>query len=479
MLSGDDVDELDDNSGSSSSSVTEEDELAMDSDDHATPGSLCRAAIDSLTHQTKQQWVAGVPLQLRLKHAKQKEKAKQQKAKKGKAKPNKTPQSKRKAKAKDGEEKENSKTAKGHRKGKSTKVIAEQRAKTDKHIAKLHTLDSSDEDLDSKSEARPRKRTRTASEKPKPQRTYIAYIVINTPSLPVTKSRTTRFSKAATAIPQSNVSPISFYQRTTHPSFLSLVADKLNCDVKDLRMDDAQWQCMKPANSPRLTLNDTASYDAMLSMLANARKDQLVIRVLISEPKARRKIMVAVQSEHEYNDILPDGSSSLSIQEQMGLTVSNKKFARCLERLADRYQDNNMPKLFPGKNLGKAKEVSGVDLINAPHTMHFTVSNAMHPPRGGASTAAGAGATDTTFTSILPALGQFLRSFQPSSSAVPSPVPMPANQPVVSSSRSTDALDAFCLSYNIPVEDHDRLVMLLAAVRLRAITMAYVELCEV
>ncbi|TFK78353.1 hypothetical protein K466DRAFT_570890, partial [Polyporus arcularius HHB13444] len=398
----------------------------------------------------------------------------------GKAKSNKTPQSKRKAKAKDGEEKENSKTAKGHGKGKSTKVIAEQRAKTDKHIAKLHTLDSSDEDLDSESEARPRKRTRTASEEPKPQRTYIAYIVINTPSLPVTKSRTTRFSKAAAAIPQSNVSPISFYQRTTHPSFLSLVADKLNCDVKDLRMDDAQWQCMKPANSPRLTLNDTASYDAMLSMLANARKDQLVIRVLMSEPKARRKITVAVQSEHEYDDILPDGSSSLSIQEQMGLTVSNKKFARCLERLADRYQDNNMPELFPGKSVYErggnyfeltglrrqiwakqwAKEVPGVDLINAPHTMHFTVSNAMHPPRGGASTAAGAGATDTTFTSILPALGQFLRSFQPSSSAVPSPVPMPANQPVVSSSRSTDALDAFCLSYNIPVEDHDRLVML-------------------
>ncbi|KAI1798360.1 hypothetical protein LXA43DRAFT_1088470 [Ganoderma leucocontextum] len=340
-------------------------------------------------------------------------------------------------------------------------------------------------------------------------REYTAYILVQKPEPPQT--RTAKFTRAKPASELTSVEPVFFGPDETFEEFLVKIAKALSCTPNGIDLEETAWMFEKPKNGQKRPLRSEASYQAMIMQLYTRKQDSWVINVHTRPPKQTQKMRASVQSEHGYGDDYIKDPMGLSIREQ--IESAAQEHAPFMQRLEDRYPENNMLDVFPNKRvlarngqyweLNKArlqawaaawaKGKPGVDINSPPNSMHFDVKSTLHVPRNALvndpslrssvmvplAATSGMPLAHSSLDALLPALAQAQQQYQmmqmlqtlaaasAQSLNLPAAITAPSNAATTSKStlptppapanRSSLSLADFCAIYQIPGDDGMRL----------------------
>ncbi|TFK88282.1 hypothetical protein K466DRAFT_662405 [Polyporus arcularius HHB13444] len=399
-------DELEDNPRPTDLSEPEIDQLEADSDMEVNlsgrldPSTATGYLTKGLYNPTTMRWFNGP--QLKKNQQKKKKKVTNVKTKAKAA----VPKAKAKEKAKEeGKGKENQgKSAGEKRKSEDTDG--------DGHDDTVTILSSDGDDTPAK--PRTKRACTTVTAKPSPK--FIAYILLEQPPSAV-PARASKFTKASAVPEHSKHKPIMFSTDTPFPDFVAMLSASLNCEVNDVHLDTATWDYESAAKAKSKPLADVVSYDAMVTQVSNSAKNKQVINVRLPIPKrspiTKPRDVNSAQSEYAYEDILAN-PAAISVHEQIALSTQGDTFNGCMQRLDDHHRKDNYAALFPKKRMYKrdgrfweltqcrlvawaiawSKGEAGVDIDNAPNSIHFDHSAAMRVPHGAPAGHAPGGTVD-------------------------------------------------------------------------------------
>ncbi|KAJ7497586.1 hypothetical protein FB451DRAFT_238066 [Mycena latifolia] len=164
---------------------------------------------------------------------------------------------------------------------------------------------------------------------------------------PTTSRRKSKKSEAPETLQKG---PFKLSSTTTYASFLSKIASTLPCRTENIYQQKMFWKPQKPMNAQPLLLGNTEGYEAMVTAMAERKKERVVIVSMPppAEPMEDVNPWPTAEGDEpqpafDYSALeRPDASDSI---EQQKLTF-NKATKTEREKLEAEYPIGNCP-LFP------------------------------------------------------------------------------------------------------------------------------------